>query len=100
LACFSDSETARLFTRVLEEWRESDPPKNYYDLVLKNEIQKKILPGDRINSFCIHYPFGDDKNVAIFECGIGDGSYRIYYGVGKNNDPAAIIIDFDILDWV
>ncbi len=100
LACFSDLETARRFTGLLEEWRESVPPKNYYDLVLRNEIQKRVLPGDRINSFCMHFPFDLDENIAIFESGMGDGSYGIYYGVGENNDPSAIVIDFDILDWV
>ena len=100
LACFSDLETALRFNGLLEKWRESDPPKNYYDLVLKNEIQKRVLPGDRINSFCMHFPFDLDENIAIFESGMGDGSYGIYYGVGGNNDLSAIAIDFDILNWV
>lgn len=100
LACFVDFETAQSFSALLEKWRESNPPKNYYDLVLKNEIQKKVLPGERINSFGIHYPFNNSKNIAIFECGVGDGGYKTYCGVNKNGNPSVVLIDFDILDWV
>ena len=100
LACFADFETGQAFSALIEQWRESTPPKNYYDLVLKKEIRKKVLPGDRINSFGLHYPFDNKENIAIFECGMGDGAYKTYCGVDQMGNPSTILIDFDIMDWV
>jgi hypothetical protein len=38
-------------------------------------------------------------NVVAFDAGWGEGSYSVYAGFDAGGNVAALVIDFDILDW-
>jgi hypothetical protein len=97
IGCITDLHTAKNFNALLNKWREQDPPLNYYDIVLKNELSKKVLPGERVNFFGIHSLVKKGGNIAIFETGMGDGSYKMKMGFDAHQDPAIFLIDFDLL---
>lgn len=99
LACIADIETSFLFNKLLIEWKSNNLGKNYFEAVLKDQIQRKVLHGDRINTFGLISPFGDKKNLAVFESGMGDGSYKMYLGLNQKKQPQILVIDFDILNW-
>jgi len=99
LACIADVETSLLFNKLLLEWKSNNSGKNYFEAVLKNQIQRKVLHSDRINTFGLFSPFGDKKNLAVFESGMGDGSYKMYLGFNQKKQPQLFVLDFDILNW-
>ena len=46
----------------------------------------------------LQLPFGDGRNLLTFDAGFGNGYYTTYLGFDANNELAAIVTDFEVLD--
>ena len=46
----------------------------------------------------MHNPIdGNPLNVAIFDTGFGDGSYRSFWGLDSAGQPLLLMTDFEVL---
>ncbi|OBQ63444.1 DUF4241 domain-containing protein [Mesorhizobium erdmanii] len=52
-----------------------------------------------IDRFCIDSPIeGNPLNVAMFDTGYGDGSYRSFWGLNAAGEPLLLMTDFEVLE--
>lgn len=52
-----------------------------------------------IDRFCIDSPIeGNPLNVAMFDTGYGDGSYRSFWGLDAAGEPLLLMTDFEVLE--
>lgn len=100
LACFMDQTTRDLFVRVVNDFHATGPDSNYYDDVLASQFKQNADPSDPYDAgdWIMHSPGkGDDRNVAMFASGLGDGAYHAYWGVDAAGQPAMLVADFNLL---
>ena len=100
LACFMDQSTRELLVRVVSDWHAKGVDANYYDDVLAREFKQNADPSNPydVGHWALHSPAkGDDRNVAMFASGLGDGIYHAYWGIDAAGKPAMLVADFDLL---
>lgn len=47
----------------------------------------------------LQMPFGDGRNLVVFDAGYGDGHYSTYIGYDADDEVAQIVTDFEVLDF-
>jgi Protein of unknown function (DUF4241) len=100
LACFMDAQTAKMFSKVVHGYYEALPEGNYYDDILDAEFKRSADPAHpyQAGNWTLHFPIKDDpRNIAMFASGLGDGSYSSYWGLGGDDQPSMLVIDFGVL---
>ncbi len=101
LACFMDAQTAEIFSKVVQDFYSSYPNGNYYDDILAAEFKRSANPDYSYHAgdWNLHYPIeNDQRNIAMFASGLGDGSYFSFFGIDRNGVPAMLVIDFNIIE--
>jgi hypothetical protein len=96
LGCFMDDRVAFEFLNVLSVFYKKKPTGNYYDDVLAQEFKAKVVPGDNIDGIGNIHVIGDAMNIAMFQSGLGDGTYGSYWAVGSNGEVISLFTDFEI----
>ena len=100
MAAFMDLKTAEMFSDIIDQYYEKNPDGNYYDDILAAEFRQNADPArhHHIGDWNLHHPVeGDQRNIAMFASGLGDGVYSAYWGVDDNGLPAMLVADFNLL---
>ena len=94
-----DARTEYMFRRVFDEFYRTQPDGNYYDDVLASGFLKSAQYPGHSGDWLLHFPVkGNPFNIAMFASGLGDGSYHVYWGVDRNDEPCRLLIDFGLLE--
>jgi hypothetical protein len=92
MAAFFDPEAA---AAVLQA---SGGNEDYFDSWLERGLGRGWRDGGASGAFRLVIDAGP-ANVAAFDAGWGDGVYAAYVGYDASGRIAALVADFDILDW-
>ena len=103
LTCFADESFAEDYAEFSNVWHKENPNKNIYtDYFSKlfKESNKKCsdIQADYGNLLIWTLP-KNNKRIAMFSSGTGDGIYSSYWGFDKNNEIAELIVPFMNLEY-
>lgn len=97
LACFADESLAEKYTEFLNLWQKENPNKNiyrdYFSLFFQESNRDPNLQTEYGNFLLWNLPT-DNKRIAMFSSGMGDGIYSAYWGFDKNNEITELIVPF------
>ncbi|MES0199842.1 DUF4241 domain-containing protein [Mesorhizobium sp. M0011] len=98
LACFTDEDTRRLFANRLTAFQHEREDTSYYEAVLEKEFAASASPdGLQTGNRNMHFPVrGDQRNIAMFASGLGDGIYQAEW-LMAGTSPCRLVVDFGVL---
>lgn len=100
LACFMDASTRDLLVEAVDACHDAGPDANYYNDMLAAEFRRNADPTRPYHAgdWALHAPLaGDERNVALFASGLGDGYYRAWWGLDDAGIAVALVVDFELL---
>ena len=90
-----DVETGLVLNQCISTELEADEYFDYFDDVLDEQLYCVEPAKHRLD----HYPKpGDQRNIAIFTAGWGDGLYPTYCGLDGLGELVAIVTDFQTFE--
>ena len=99
LGCFLDKETA---SSLLNYHQLVMPEENDFERHLWGRIHRRRHKGAGWASIDLRsdlqMPFGDGRNLLVFDTGFGDGHYNTYLGFDADDELTSIVTDFEVLD--
>jgi hypothetical protein len=100
VASYLDLETRDVFANVLADHYRRNPDGNYYLDVLAAEFKRSAFDPDDpfdVGRWNMHDVPGSTLNVAMFSSGLGDGSFRSFWGVNEHDAATSLVTDFGLL---
>jgi len=95
LTCFMDMNTAHIFWDHIKSFYAQNPDKNFYTEALQPLFENNLR--DVSTRLWINYLIpGTDRNIYLFQSGLGDGAYTGYKLLGKGGKKCGLMIDFDV----
>jgi hypothetical protein len=95
LACFMDMSTAHIFWQHVKDFYAKKPKLNFYDKEMLPLFENN--PRDATKRLWINYHIPKtDRNIYVFQSGLGDGAYTGYKLIGKGGKQCGLMIDFDV----
>jgi hypothetical protein len=92
VAAFFDADAGRAASAAVEQ------DETFFDSWLEKGQNAGIRDKGAPGAFRLTVPAGP-ANVVAFDSGWGEGVYRVYAGFDADGGLAALLADFDILDW-
>jgi len=100
LGGFFDVASGAEYLKFQEDFRKENPEGNIYDDFFAAEFKKSAKdqndPKDYGNWVNFKLP-NTDLNITMFQSGYGDGMYPAYWGIDKNGEITALVIDFFVV---
>ena len=98
IACFADESLAEDYAEFLNVWHKENPDKNiytdYFSKLFKESNKKYSDIQTDYGNFLIWTLPKNNKKIAMFSSGMGDGIYSAYWGFDKNNEIIELIVPF------
>ncbi len=92
VAAFFDQDAGRATSEAVKA------DETFFDSWLENGQNAGIKAKGAAGAFRLAIDIGP-ANVVAFDPGWGEGVYSVYAGIDANGNLAALLADFDILDW-
>lgn len=92
VAAFFDQDAGRAASAAVKA------DETFFDSWLENGQNAGIREKGASGAFRLNVDVGP-ANVIAFDSGWGEGVYSVYAGFDAGGKPAALLTDFDILDW-
>ena len=86
---FMSPEAYDAFTAFIDSSAKSNPDFNVYDDVLAKPLEQTTP-----NRLMYVLPGQEDKNIAMFASGFGDGCYPSYFGMAADGTPVKLVTTF------
>ena len=103
LACFADESLAEKYTEFLNIWHKENLNKNiyndYFSQLFKENTKNYPHIQTEYGNFLIWNLPKDNKRIAMFSSGMGDGIYSAYWGFDKNGKIKELIVPFMNLEY-
>ena len=99
LGCFCDHQAQLAYARFSADFMAKNPEANMYDDYFAAEFKKNAIKQDDPNDIgdWLNYTVPNtNNNVIMFHSGFGDGYYPCYWGLDKNGQLTALVIDFQV----
>lgn len=93
LLCICDESAKEEYANFIEKWKKENPDKNLYNDYFKGLFDENNKKYNLSNiPFLIWENPIDNKQVIIFESGVGDCCYGVHWGMDKNGKICELVI--------
>ncbi|GAB5465675.1 MAG: DUF4241 domain-containing protein [Candidatus Kapaibacteriales bacterium] len=100
LGGFFDIQAGEEYLKLQDDFLNSNPNGNFYDVFLDKEFKKNAKrqndPNDYGNWVNYRLP-NSNSNITMFQSGYGDGIYPAYWGIDKSGNITSLVIDFFVV---
>jgi hypothetical protein len=99
LGCFCDHQAQQAYAKFSADFMANNPESNMYDDYFAAEFKKNAInhgDPDDIGDWLNYTVPNTSNNVIMFHSGFGDGYYPCYWGLDKDGQLTALVIDFQV----